>query len=71
MRRTILCLYVQFLNQSETEDLRVEFEQIDSDHSGYISLTELADALNASNVRTGSEDEVSQIMKNLDYDNND
>ena len=71
MRRHILCIYVQFLNQSETEDLRVEFEQIDKDHSGYISIEELAEALNASNGAVDRSDEVERIMKNLDYDKND
>eukprot|EP00352_Strombidinopsis_acuminata_P005309 CAMPEP_0176375600 /NCGR_PEP_ID=MMETSP0126-20121128/27624_1 /TAXON_ID=141414 ORGANISM="Strombidinopsis acuminatum, Strain SPMC142" /NCGR_SAMPLE_ID=MMETSP0126 /ASSEMBLY_ACC=CAM_ASM_000229 /LENGTH=58 /DNA_ID=CAMNT_0017736747 /DNA_START=963 /DNA_END=1139 /DNA_ORIENTATION=+ len=57
MRKTILNLYVKLLKPEDVEDLRVEFEQIDQDHSGYISLDELKNALKNS----GIQDEKSNI----------
>lgn len=50
MRKTILNCYVQFLKSEDVQDLRVQFEQIDKDHSGYISINELKEALKNSGI---------------------
>jgi len=69
MRKTILNCYVQFLKSEDVQDLRVQFEQIDKDHSGYISINELKEALKNSGIQE-QESRINQIMNNLDYDNN-
>mmetsp|Transcript_4795 Transcript_4795/g.6214 ORF Transcript_4795/g.6214 Transcript_4795/m.6214 type:complete len:114 (+) Transcript_4795:67-408(+) len=70
MRKIILYTYVQLLEHEEVNNLRVEFEQIDTDHSGQISYDELKHAIISSGIiesDSHAEQVVQEIVDNIDY----
>ena len=60
-------ILVKMINPRELEDLRKEFQKIDSDNSGMIELKELEKALSKYNI---PHEEIKQIIEEIDYDDN-
>mmetsp|Transcript_46862 Transcript_46862/g.63578 ORF Transcript_46862/g.63578 Transcript_46862/m.63578 type:complete len:216 (-) Transcript_46862:406-1053(-) len=50
LRKAILYAYINFLDEEKTHELKVAFEQIDTDRSGYISIQELKNSVSDSEL---------------------
>lgn len=57
------------MDPEEYEGLKEEFEQIDTDHSGYVSINELKKAIE-NNGMSKSTEEINAIIEKLDDDGN-
>ena len=59
-------LLVKLTDQSKIEELRQQFQKIDTDGTGSISKEELRNAIKESNMKI-PEKEVEDIIKQVDY----
>lgn len=67
LKKVALNILVKMVsNSNDVENLRTMFQKIDKDSSGYISATELKEALNEANVKY-MEHELDQIISEVDF----
>lgn len=62
-------LLVKMLHPRDVEKLRLEFQKIDTDNSGFIEFKELEEVLRNANYKL-PEKEIDMIIEELDYDGN-
>ena len=70
LKRAALNLLVKMLSSSDVETLRGQFQQIDTDNSGQIEISELKEVLMKSNNNIPVT-EFDHIIKELDYNGNE
>jgi Ca2+-binding EF-hand superfamily protein len=51
LKKAAMNILVKMINPKELEDLRIEFQKIDTDNSGLIEFKELEKALTSSNFK--------------------
>lgn len=69
LKKAALNVLIKMVNPKEIEDLRKEFQKIDTDHSGFIEVQELETALKNSNFEMTAK-ELKSIVDELDYAGN-
>lgn len=70
LKRAALNLFVKMLNPSDVENLRKQFQMIDTDNSGFIEASELQVALKKAEKEAHAS-ELHAILKELDYNGNE
>ena len=66
LKRAALNVFVRMLSSKEIENLRIEFQKIDTDNSGTIELSELEEAVKNASLEITAQ-EIRAIMDELDY----
>ena len=69
MKKAALNVFVKMLSSKDVEELRSEFQKIDTDNSGFIELQELEQSLKKAKLEM-SANEIQQIIRELDYSGN-
>jgi hypothetical protein len=69
LKKAALNVLVKMLNPEEIQNLKIEFEKIDTDKSGFIEFQELDRAIKNANFSI-PENELNSIMQELDYKGN-
>jgi len=69
LKRAAVNTLVKHLKPSEVRGLKLEFEKFDADHSGFLEVHELEEAIKNSNFDMTAQ-EIDDIIHNLDFAKN-
>lgn len=69
LKRAAVNVLVKHLEANQIEKLKEEFQKIDTDHSGFLEVTELEQIIRDSDLQMG-QDEIQAIIKELDFAEN-
>lgn len=69
LKKAALSVLVKMLTAKEIKSLKLQFEKIDTDHTGFIDGEELAEAMKKSNLDVPAK-EIDRIIKEIDYKGN-
>ena len=69
LKKAAVNVLVKHLEANQIQKLKEEFEKIDTDHSGFLEVSELEQAIKESSMSLGKE-EIQSIIENLDFAEN-
>jgi len=69
LKKAAMNVLVKHLNQNQINDLKHEFEKVDTDFSGFLEIKELEKAIESANFNMTSE-EIKKIINELDFAEN-